>query len=258
MMSEMLAAHVDAALEDAEDGIRELLAGQQTLRQLNALCDSLRVAGIGELFLLGRSAPLRRRMYQSGRAYAHGLAQLPEDARFGSRARPFFDAVAADDSAGASEIARLSRRTWVKGKEFEEDFLFVELLMQAFFLSPGADLGSRLDHWKEILNGTEDKRLSVVRALLERDGSFSAALTDYLEDRATRLEESAKEDAFPNALLATEWHFSVEGTALAKLARNAGLALAREYRHVPAVALQSSRESWSSTAWRTVEPSVAG
>jgi hypothetical protein len=251
--SDLLPGHVATALEDAQAEVRRLLVEQLSLRELVALSDALRLAGIGELIMTGRAAPLHRRLHQSARAFAHGLAKLPEDGRWASRLRPFFDAVAADDLDAAAQIARLARPTWAKGKEYPEDFYFPHVLMLRFFRAPEADSQKLLAEWKEALAGTKDSRLDVVGALVHVDAkAFAKALSRYLSERARALKKRAAHESVPSGLLATEWQFSVEGVALAKLARAAGLPIAAEYRHVPAVALAAAEEDWAQSDWRTV------
>src|SRR5262249_5913737 len=148
-----------------------------------------------------------------------------------------------------------SRRSWVKGKEFEEDFLFTELLMQRFFLNPAVDAESLLERWQEALAGSEDARLPVVRALVGKDSqAFNTALARYLEVRAASIDARAEREDVPGDQLATESHFCVEGVALTRLARDAGLAIARAYRHVPAIALEKATENWASSAWESIGP----
>jgi len=254
MISDLLPGHVVTALEDAQAEVQRLLVEELTLRELVALSDKLRLAGIGELFMTGRAAPLRRRLHQSARAFAHGLARLPQDDRWTSKLRPFFDAVAADDLEAAAAIARLARPTWVKGKEYPEDFYFPYVLMLRFFLASDSDSKEMLTQWREALAGTEDPRRGVVSALVRADAkAFDKALSRYLSQRTRALKKRAQNDAVSSGLLATEWQFSVEGVALAKLARTVGLPIAAEYRHVPAAALAAAEEDWAQSDWRTVD-----
>jgi hypothetical protein len=258
MISDLLPGHVVTALEDAQAGVRRLLVEPLTLRELVALSDQLRLAGIGELFMSGRAAPLQRRLHQSARAFAHGLAKLPEDSRWASKLRPFFDAVAADDLEAAAAIARLARPTWAKGKEYPEDFYFPYVLMHRFFLAPDADSTTLLTEWQEALAETEDPRWDVASALVHADAvAFDGALSHYLSERARTLSKRAEHDPVSSGLLATEWHFSVEGVALAKLARTVGLPIAAEYRHAPAVALAAAEENWAQSEWRIVGEAAA-
>lgn len=253
MISDLLPGYVIAALEEAEEELRALQAKAQPLRALNSLSDHFRIAGIGELFIKGRSQPLRRRLHQSARAFAFGLSRLPELERLGSKMKPFFDAIAADDLDAATDIARLSRRTWAKGKEYEEDFLFVEVIMQRFFLDSKIDAAALLARWRTALADTEDMRLPVVRALIQEDAeSFGSALSQYLAERARTLDDRTANRSVPGDRLATEWHFCVEGVAFAKLARRAGLEIASQYRHVPAVSLQPANEDWERSDWKVI------
>lgn len=254
-MSALLPAYVKLALEENQAALPSIVASPTRLRDVLDACDRFRLAAIGALFLTGRFGPFGHRLHQSGRAFAAALARLPETARATGRARPFVDALAADDREAALEIARLCRRTWMQGEEFEEDFLFHEILMQIDFLGASTAIAvEMLTRYEEALAGTEDPRLPVLRALVESDGpAFDRALKDYLRERARELDQRAATRDIPAGLLATEWHLSVEGVALVRVARRRGLKTAAAYRQVPKSALEPPREDWSRSRWQDID-----
>jgi len=147
--------------------------------------------------------------------------------------------VAAGDFEGAGEVARHARRTWAQGEEYEEDFLFVELLMQHFFL--GADRArceAMLVRYERALQGaTQDLRLDICKALLEPDAqSFGEALGRFLSERHDRLARQVKEESLAPELAATEALLCVEGLALVGLAERKGLETDEDYLQVPSIA----------------------
>lgn len=256
MLSDLLPAYVEAALESNAALLPQLLAGgAPKLRDVLALSVNFRVAGIGGMFTSGRFEPFGWRMCQSGRSCAAVLPQVAPAARVTSRMVPFFDAVAVADWNTAKEIASMSRRAWSQGEEYEEDFLFVELLMQHASLGASrAELTTALTQYEACLAGTEDARLPVLEALFTGDAAaFDERLTDWLEDRAQRLDAKAARTSVASETLATEWHLSVEGVALLRLAKREGILVQEEFPQVPAIALADPDPKWWSADWRVVE-----
>lgn len=252
MTSKFLPVHVSNALGEAEELVPALEAGRMDLDEVLRLCRLFRIAGIGSLFLEGEPDELQRRLAQSGRAFAHWSERAPDAQKVASLGLPFFDAVAAGDLDGAAAIARASRRTHARGEEYEEDFLFVEWLMQRFFLgADAAALEQLLGRWDDALQGADDPRLDLCRALAARDARAAGqALTRFLEDREDVFLEQAESDSLDADVADTEAAFSVEGVALARLADGLGLRVGAEFPFVPAVARMATPIQVAPDAWR--------
>ncbi|MFY0562676.1 Imm49 family immunity protein [Archangium lansingense] len=180
---------------------------------------------------------------------------MDEGAKRLGKSRPFFDAVAAGDYEGAALIARHSRRSWAQGEEYEEDFLFVDFLMKLFFLdAPARDCEALLERYEACLQGAEDLRLDICKALLSADSeAFNEALERFLEARKDSLEEMAETQTFPEEMRATEWNLSVEGVALARLAERKGLRTEEEYLHVPSLAREDEPMSFHEDSWKDID-----
>ena len=103
-------------------------------------CQDMRIAGIADLFLTGKATELHQCLQHSGQAYAYFLTSAPDTTTTTSRGLPFFDAVAAGDLQLAEQIARMAQRTFAPGEEYEEDFLFVDFVMQHEFLGRSASV----------------------------------------------------------------------------------------------------------------------
>lgn len=249
--SEFLPVFVHNALGDVAELMPAVRAGKLRWRPMLGFCQHLRIAGIGTLFLEGASEELLLRLSQSGRAFAHFLTQVDADSRRTSQCAPFFDAVAAGDFEGAAEVARRARRDWVQGEEYEEDFLFVELLMQHFFL--GAEpprCEALLARYEQALQGSEDLRWGICKALLASDGkAFGEALSLFLSERRDQLRRKMKTERIAPELAATEGHFSVEGLALVRLAERKGLETEEDYLHVPSTAREPFPGTFRADSW---------
>ncbi|MFY2561078.1 Imm49 family immunity protein [Corallococcus terminator] len=251
LSSEFLPVYVHNALGDASELLPDLRGGKASWRQALDFCGSLRLAGIGSLFLDGDSEGLLTRLAQSGRAFAFALSKLDDGSKRTSQCLPFFDAVAAGDFEGATRVARQARRHWAQGEEYEEDFLFVELLMQRFFLeAERSSCEALLVRYEQALQGTEDVRWGLVKALLEEDGAaFGAALSLYLSERRDRIQRQVKKERMPPELAVTEGYFSVEGLALVRLAERVGLETDEDYLHIPSTAREPLPASFREDSW---------
>ncbi|OJT17324.1 hypothetical protein BO221_45195 [Archangium sp. Cb G35] len=238
MNTEFLPAIVEDALEENRSLLPALQRGRASMGQVLAFCHNFRIAGIGKLFLTDDPEPLRWHLHQSGAAFAHFLGGPGQEPPPGSKLHPFLDAIAAKDFSSAEKVARHARRTWAHGFEYEEDFLFVEFLMQHFFLGGTPEACQNLLlRYEEALQGAEDMRLPVCRALLNSDPpAFDEALCLYLDERSLRFELVASRQTQPPALLLTERHFSVAGLALLQLAERKHLESAPDHLHVPSTA----------------------
>ncbi|RKH10865.1 hypothetical protein D7V97_12635 [Corallococcus sp. CA053C] len=253
MSAVYLPVHVQNALEDNRELFPRILAGAPQ-RQVLVFCQNFRIAGIGKLFLDGSPEPLRFHLHQSGRAFAHFLAHAPEAGLLGSKALPFFDAFAAEDFQGAEEIARRSRRTWARGKEYEEDFLFVEFCMQHACLGASrSTLEALLERYEKALEGSEDFRLEVCKALLDaREDAFNAALEQYLDARSDAWAESEDNGSVAPEALVTEGRFSVEGLSLVRMAERQGLATEPDYLHIPSLARKGRPPIFDARSWERI------
>jgi hypothetical protein len=253
MSSQFLPLFMRNALVDNRALLPALRRRTASLDEALTFCRNLRVAGIGSLFLTGTPEVFHRRLQQSAWAFAWLLEGWGEAVKRTSRALPFFDAVAAGDFPAAARVAELSRRTCVPDEEYEEDFLFVEFLMQRFFLGATEDDCERLlGRYEQALQGAEDSRLPLCWSLLEREAvAFNEALSRFLSERSDGYEVRAEDE--PPEILATEALLSVEGLALARLAERAGLSTEEDYLHVPSLAREGRAPMASAQVWEELE-----
>lgn len=254
MNSEYLPVFVSNALNENLQWMSRMSAGQADRKRVLAFCRNFRIAGIGDLLLRGLPGEFPLRLHQSARAYADHLRRTDEAGQRTGQSPPFFDAVAAGDLEGAGEIARHAKHAWTRGVEYEEDFLFVEFLMQCFFL--GADLlvGERLlGRYEQALQGAEDVRLEVCRALLNKDAdSFNETLQHFLSEQRDRFERLAHQGTLAPELLATEGKVCVEGVALVRLAELLELETEEDYLLVPSVTREPVALRFRADAWRSL------
>lgn len=247
---------IENALMENEGLLRDLSSQDEPeMGEVLVLCRNFRIAGIGLLFLTGRPRDFLVHLSHSGRAFAHFLAHAEGQAPRLSRCAPFFDALAAGDFVAAAEIARRSRRTWARNEEYEEDYLFVDFLMRRFFLKASlTQCDDLLTRWERALQGSEDIRLPLCRALLGKEAdAFNEALEQYLDERRDEFDERAEGTELSDEEKAT-WQLCVEGLALVRLAEHAGVETEQDYLHIPRAARKHVRGLvFQPDSWRRIE-----
>jgi hypothetical protein len=153
---------------------------------------------------------------------------------------PALDAIAARQWKLAGELFSRVAHSWTEGEEYEDDFCYAEVIRRLTTDDP-EPLDPLLAHWEEVLEGGEDRRLEVAKALIARDAaSFTEALAAHLsaEDAKAR----AIADPEDGSSLADEPPFfpnhwvSIEGLALLALAEKRGMEVQELFKGCPAPA----------------------
>jgi hypothetical protein len=254
MATKFMQAYVGNAHYRGNKLVSAVANHQASFKEVLELCRCHRVMAIGCLLMFGDAASFQARLYRSGRAYLHALARLDEASKVTSRGKPFFDAIAARDLDGARDIAALSRETRDE-VEYEEDFLFVHFLMTRFFLHQSdADDEAILTRWEEVLDGADDPRLAVCKALFAKDTkAFNGALELHLAEVESRLRRLEERDAIAAEELATEGKVSVEALALVVLAELAGIKPKKNYLFVPSLARAKSAPPAAPDSWLSMD-----
>jgi hypothetical protein len=245
-----------AAAMGVEETLPDMLTGQPTLR------DALYVAGmyerlaIGFLLINGMPELFFSYLFRAGRSFAHFLSVSGDDSKATAKARmPLFDAIACNDLPGALLISQRSRRTWNPDKEYEDDFLYVEFVMQKFFLAAGRPaLAALLDRYEVVLEGAADFRLDACRAFLDGDPPrLERAIAALIDETEARLEKQRKAARLEPDEAATTAKVSIELLAWLRLAQESGFALAADYPLAPAFARLYQRAIFPAPdAWMTI------
>lgn len=225
------------------NGLPHVLGHAVNLRQILIFCGCFRRLGIVELFMSGLPEGLFENLSRSARAFLFYLEPLPDSAKVTSKAEPFFDAVASNDIAAARGIAERSRQSWNEGEEYEDDFLYVHILMERFALGKEpAQLMGALRRYEEVLGSGDDPRLELCRALLSGEQPLFDAMLDMLiGDRMRSMQKKADEGLLSPNDSATVAHLWVELLAILKFAEKAGLKTSTEYPFAPSVARRVDR-----------------
>jgi hypothetical protein len=192
----------------------------------------------GILLASGHPRGFFENLFNSSRAFLYFLAKAADAQKVTSNAEAFFDAVACQDEYGAREMARLSPQEINRGKEYEEDFIYVSLLMKRFYLGADpADLRSMLDEWGSYAVDNPDARLDVCRALVDGDAAaFDEAISAAIQAKLDAWEQLRKSEMLHPDEASTTCHVNTEVLAWVEFADRVGLKVEPEYRLAPNLA----------------------
>ncbi|GAB5537522.1 MAG: hypothetical protein Rubg2KO_37710 [Rubricoccaceae bacterium] len=221
--------HAEFYIQTAEETGRDEVGGGV----YNALSEQYRKIGVSYLLLDGNlddyahslitSAITRRALLR------RGLPEEPDHAYRASFLDPFHDAVAVGQIELAAEIGRLSPAEWYEDFEYEEDFLYAQILFG--LVDPGTrPLETLVEQHEKALRGVDDSRNGVCRALIARE---PIAFVDAFDDFIRQVVDEIAEARVSSYQFYDFQEVSVEGLALLRLAEHAGLPTEREYRHCP-------------------------
>jgi hypothetical protein len=158
---------------------------------------------------------------------------------------PLLDAIAAGDMALVHEIDELSPTDFRSPDEYEDDYCYAQILYRLCRdPAPEAEFEPLLKQFEAYLDGDDNPRLLVCRALVERDeASFAQAFEDFLMNLSQVIKEKIDggtqvEDVHTIA----QRHISIEGLALLRIANQRGIRTESDYLYCPSLArLPASR-----------------
>lgn len=235
---ETLAGHVAFCLENIRHPSTTLAASGRFHEEAS---EALRAHAILRLLIDADSAGFSNDLVMSGharRGYLRRCARQGHADYFGalSRSGAMLDAIAGNDRALAAEIFSLSPPEWRKGDEYEEDFCYQRFLGLHLSGAPPVDRSVLLGRFEGAAGGG-GARLAICRALDARDARrFEEAFSDLLRTREEEIQED-RSLADEEVAVAVGTKVFIEGVAVLKLARHAGIPIAREYPMCPMLAL---------------------
>lgn len=208
------------------------------------LSGKFRALGIAVLLTLGQSDLFCHHLIRSARGREIYLSRLrgagiSTDHHGGSgRFEPLLDAIASGDSALARRIVELSAVDWQVGREYEDDYLYAQILHR-FVMAPAGEeeLPALLDRFESALQGQPSGRYEVCRALAEADQTkFDESFETLLNEREEQIESEKAAGRLEEPHVIAERRVFVEGLALLKIAESRGLVTEPEYRYCPSLA----------------------
>ena len=209
------------------------------------VCAKLRAAAIIVLLTRGDPDGFHHNLIRSARARETYLSRVHTAGRFddhhyaSGRYDGFADAVAAGEMSLARRLAALSPADWRQGHEYEDDYLYAQLL-HALAADPPPDaqaLAPLLRRFELYLDGEANPRFDVCRALAGRDqGAFDTAFEDLLAARDLEIAAAKKRGQLEEPPVVAERMVFVEALAVLRLATLLGLQTEPDYRFCPALA----------------------
>ena len=169
---------------------------------------------------------------------------------------PVLDAVAAHQWPLATQLCNLASATWLKGEEYEDDFLYGDF-WRAALNGEMERQRSIAKRWREVLEGQQDRRLDLVDAFLSADKDATGAkLRDLLDEAEQKAKKTA--DLKADSIAADEYTFfpnrwvSVEGLAWLALTEARGLPLEGGFSACPESIRKAQYAPFEPLAYPTV------
>ncbi|MEM6673231.1 MAG: Imm49 family immunity protein [Planctomycetota bacterium] len=209
---------------------------------------------IADLLLSGDPPGFYEHLGHSARATLHALENVAPGDALTSKCHSFLDAVASRDSTGAERIARLAPRSPDERREYEEDFLYVHILMGLYAELEDFDPLGAVERYEELAADGEDERLPVCKALVERDqDALGEALHGAIDAMAEKTKKAREEDALDPDAAVTTAYVSIDLLAWMELATRLDLHVEPSYPLAPAAARAFHRLSpLSPDGWKTL------
>lgn len=215
-----------------------------------------RQLGIGQFLLSNDADDLFLQLHYSLQAYLEFLQNSGDSQKAISHMAIFFDALIIGDSDAIHKLAQLAPTAMNNRKEYEEDFLFMRILLDVFGLNKTfSEIESKLMAYEAYHNENPDTRFPILKALLEKDNEdFEEALPPYLEEKKQAYADGG--DLYRGTLeeAAVNAHVSCEFLGLLKLAELQGLMLDKEYILAPSSARFSYQlPAIAEGSWRQIQ-----
>jgi hypothetical protein len=227
----------------------EIFEEEHTVEEVSALsedlCDKLRALALTALLVDANVNVFYHHLIRSARVRIHFLERciaehkLQHFRRACSRNEALLDSLTAGDFERANRIAELSPREWLSNAEYEEDYVYTQIIHQLLQGdSPSAEnMAGLLAQFERALDGTPSARLSVSRALAARSqDDFDEAFEELLTEHDNELEAQRARSVMQEAISVSNQRVWIEGLGLLRLADKLDLGTASEYRYCPALA----------------------
>jgi hypothetical protein len=249
-MSEFLEVHRDNAQATIVGNLPLAADGRLSYGELVEFCENYRIHGIACLLLDADPEGLHVGLHDGGQAFAHGVARLDRQQIVLSQATPLFDAVACGGTALAAKIAALLAVEWQSDVEYQDDYLYFDVIRQWVLARQFADDVSNTVDALAAVAAASDPRLLVCQALRARDDvAFESALRSLVERHEHRYEMLVDRARLSDDVAATFPFLCVEGLALLRIAEATGIELEDDYPLIPSIAQGNFTASFSATGW---------
>ena len=215
-------------------------------------CNMWRRKGVARFFLFADPDQLYIDLFNSSQAFYYFLNSKAEEDKLTSKSFPILDAIACGDINGARNLAAISRSTWNKNKEYEEDFLYFYFLSQ--IVSGNEELLDVILKKIECI-ATDETRLLICKSLKKRDSiKFNEVIEGFLMDSWSNYEEAMEDETIDPEHAVSTAKLSIEGLAILRIALLRDINISSEYVLVPGILLKSRISKLpDEDTWRKME-----
>ncbi len=234
-------------------GLSALPLKDANWRDVRDVCTCYRVLALGHLLLTSDPADFYvEYLCKSGLCWLHYLQNNPPDRTVTSWGTSFFDSVSCMDSKTALNIATNSPANHNPAYEYEEDFLYLRILMSYYSGIDSKSLSALQDKWRLLLNGKIDARLNFCEALISDDlDQLESTLLTAIQTVSEELEKASELEIIPANHYAALAHISTEVITWLHLCKAKGLELEADYALAPSPAILSMpRTLPADDSWR--------
>lgn len=226
-------------LEDILEALRSAPSWEYKALYFDRIASLYRQLGVGELLLTDDETHLHRQLQLGIQAYTEFLQNAKPSEIAISKISVFFDAVCLGDITTMSTLAQLAPRQQNPRKEYEEDFLYMRILMDVFALKKTPEeVSSLIKEFESFHVENPDQRFSLLVALLDKDNdAFFDALEVLVDEHIKRYADGGDLYKGTRDEASILVNMSTEVVALLKLAKQQGLAISGEYKLAPSTAM---------------------
>ncbi len=253
MSSKFLPVTQANAQYDIDHAMPSMLERNMGWDSLVDICKKFRQHGICSLFLEAAAKNFHTALQKSGALLLHILPTIPNESKITSQQTAFFDAVACGDFETAKEISKISRMTFNPDEEYEDDFLYVMILMKKFFLNASEqEVKVLFQKYQELSEASGETRVDICAAFIENNAEqFEKALNDLIKTRAKDFKERLAKDEILEEAYSTEGQLFVEGLALVRLANKLNFPTQKNYKFIPSLIIEKQATDFGRDSWRT-------
>jgi hypothetical protein len=148
------------------------------------------------------------------------------------------DALAASDLLLGREIVGVSRRSWLPGAEYEEDFCYAQLIHRLVSQEGDEPAATALiEQYEKVLDGQPSARLAVCRSLMNRNQSdFDESFDSLIHEQEDKIAADKARFQLEEPEMMSQRQIFVEGLAVLRLATLYGLKTEPDYLFCPSIA----------------------
>lgn len=223
-----------------EDILSQISGAEYKFLYYDKISSLYRQIGVGE-YLITDDAQAMFDMLELGiQSYIEFLEKAEDSEKAISKITVFFDAVCCQNKNAMEKLAQLAPQQLNSRKEYDEDFLYMRILMDVFGLEKSRqDVQIMLDEYEKFHNEYPDERFNLIIALLDKDDkAFHNSLELLTKERLGRYAKGGDlyEGTLEEASILSD--VSTEVMAWLWLARFQNIDLGSKYALAPDSAMQ--------------------